>query len=274
MVDYASTCKLQTHPDWKWTKCYLDKPKDLMSLCKTYTTKLQQAPKFQFGIEVPCSLKHAFELDAQNGDTYWQDAIQTELDQINSYKTFRKVSRHDNMRQYTRIPYHFVFAVKFDLRRKARMVAGGNMTEPPKEDIYSGVVGMETIRLAFQIAAMNGLMVCTADIGNAYLYGSTCKKVYVIAGPKFGDDQGSKMIIDKGLYGLRSSGARFHEHLARKLRSMGFTPSKANSDLWIKDCQTHYEYVIHIGGHVLIMGLTVHDPKVRVGLGGGETHTS
>eukprot|EP00978_Attheya_sp_CCMP212_P039249 scaffold202574_cov16-Attheya_sp.AAC.1 len=59
---------------------------------------------------------------------------------------------------------------------------------------------------------MNNLQVCAADVGNAFLYGKTREKVYVIAGPELGDDDGKRMIIDKGLYGLRTSGARFHEH--------------------------------------------------------------
>jgi len=110
-----------------------------------------------------------------------------------------------------------VFDVKFDLCRKARLVAGGNHMDPSKEDIFSGVIGMETIRLGFLIAAMNGLDVCAADIGNAFLYGRTRKKVYIMAGKEFGSDSGQPLIIDKGLYGLRSSSARFHEHLSRKL---------------------------------------------------------
>jgi hypothetical protein len=42
-----------------------------------------------------------------------------------------------------------VFDVKFDGRRKARLVAGGNHTEPTKEDIYSGVVSIEAVRMGF-----------------------------------------------------------------------------------------------------------------------------
>eukprot|EP00978_Attheya_sp_CCMP212_P009067 scaffold21363_cov33-Attheya_sp.AAC.6 len=99
---------------------------------------------------------------------------------------------------YQLIPYHIIFDCKFDFRRKARLVAGGNFTEaPPPEDIYSGVVGMETIRYCMQVAAMNNLQVCAADVGNAFLYGKTREKVYVIAGPEFGDDAGKRMIIDK-----------------------------------------------------------------------------
>jgi len=89
--------------------------------------------------------------------------------------------------------------------------------DPSKEDIFSGIVGMETIQLGFLIAAMNRLDVCVADIGNAFLYGRTREKVYIIAGKEFGDDSGQPLIIDKGLYSLRLLSARFHEHLSWKL---------------------------------------------------------
>jgi hypothetical protein len=40
-----------------------------------------------------------------------------------------------------------VFDVKDDLIRKARLVAGGNWTVNDKEDIYSGVVCIDTVEL-------------------------------------------------------------------------------------------------------------------------------
>jgi Reverse transcriptase (RNA-dependent DNA polymerase) len=91
---------------------------------------------------------------------------------------------------------------------------------------------MEAVRLGFILARLNGLMVCAGDVGNAFLYGKTREKVYVIAGEEFGVHKGKRMIIDRSLYGLRSSAARFHEHLSEKLRKMGFRPSKADPDLW------------------------------------------
>jgi len=45
------------------------------------------------------------------------------------------------------------------------------------------------------------------------------------------------------LYGLKTSAACFHEHLSGILRQLKFKPSKADPDLWIKDCETHYEYI-------------------------------
>jgi hypothetical protein len=42
-----------------------------------------------------------------------------------------------------------LFDVKDDLRHKARLVAAGNWTVNDKEDIYSGVVRMDTVRIGF-----------------------------------------------------------------------------------------------------------------------------
>ena len=86
-------------------------------------------------------------------------------------------------------------------------------------------------------------MVCAGDVGNAFLCGKTNEKVYVIAGPEFGIHEGKRMIVDRALYGLKSSAARFHEHLSAKLRAMGFQPSKADPDLWFRNVNDHYEYI-------------------------------
>ena len=59
----------------------------------------------------------------------------------------------------------------------------------------------------------------------------TWEKVYIIAGPEFGPElEGKRLIIDKPLYGLTTSAARFHEHLSAKLRTLGYKPSKADAD--------------------------------------------
>ena len=145
--------------------------------------------------------------------------------------------------------------MKFDGRCKARLVTNGSKTEQPKDDIFLGVIGLESVRLTFLIAQMNGLQVCAADIGNAFLYGQTREKVYIKAGREFGAGiAGQPLIIDKGLYGLRSSSTHFHEHLSCKLRSMKYSPSKADPDLWIKDCGTHYEYITRYVDDVLAFG--------------------
>ena len=39
---------------------------------------------------------------------------------------------------------HLVFAVKFDGRHKARLVADGHLTTEPDENIYSGVSSLKS----------------------------------------------------------------------------------------------------------------------------------
>jgi len=75
--------------------------------------------------------------------------------------------------------------VKYDGRRKARIVAGGNVTKVDPEETYSGVVSLEMIRLILLIADINkNLQVVAADISNAYLNAKTREKVWSIY--KFG----------------------------------------------------------------------------------------
>ena len=113
------------------------------------------------------------------------------------------------------------------------------------EEAYdAGVVGVETVRLDFLLAEMNGLKVCAADISSADLYTKTREKRYIIASPEFGELEGEKLVIDHSLYGLRTLGAQFHEHLGQKLRHMGYTPSQTDPDFWIfHHPDGHYEYI-------------------------------
>ena len=118
------------------------------------------------------------------------------------------------------------------------------MTAPPKDSVYSGVVSLRSIRLALLAAELNGLGIMAGDVGNAYLEAETKEKIYTIAGPEFGEElDGHILIIRRALYGLRTSGARWHERFAETLRAEGFKPCKADPDLWMRDAGDKYEYI-------------------------------
>ncbi len=156
-------------------------------------------------MEVPRNPKHALAIDKAEGNKEWQNSIKLELDQILGYEVFKILEPSDpTPLGYKRIPYHIVHDVKFDGRKKSRLVAGGHMSpNVSKEEAFSGVVSMESVRLGFILAKLNDLQVCTGDVGNAFLYGTTKEKVFIIAGPEFGPDlEGKRLIIDKFLYGL------------------------------------------------------------------------
>ena len=242
VLRYGLRHQITRKPGWEWVESFVNNDGELAQIIHAY--KVSKEISYKFGVQVPNSTQDALRLDSATEEKLWHKAIEAELQQINDYKTFRVLEENEPIPPgYKRIPYHCVYDVKFDGRRKCRLVAGGHRTDPPKEDIFSGVVSMEAVRLGFILARLNGLMVCAGDVGNAFLYGKTREKVYVIAGEEFGDHKGKRMIIDRSLYGLRSSAARFHEHLSEKLRKMGFRPSKADPDLWYRKHGTHYEYI-------------------------------
>ena len=104
-------------------------------LKRAYATKASSGPNMKFGIEVFKNYKDAQRLDQVNGNKLWEEAIATELNQINSYNTFKDhVMNTPVPKYYKRVPVHFVFDIKFDLRRKARLVAGGHLTKPIYND--------------------------------------------------------------------------------------------------------------------------------------------
>ena len=66
-------------------------------------------------------------------------------------------------------------------RRKARMVYGGHMTNPPESLTYSSVVSHDSVRINFVIADQNGLDILAAEIGNTYLNAPFHEKIYLLS---------------------------------------------------------------------------------------------
>ena len=98
-----------------------------------------------------------------------------------------------------------MFAVKFDARYIARLVADGHLTPEHVENIYSGVVSLRNLRLVIFLGKLHSLDIWGADIGNAYLEAFTGEKLYIVAGPEFDKLEGYMLIFLKALYGLKSS---------------------------------------------------------------------
>ena len=204
----------------------------------------RHSPKFKYGFEVPRNYEHALELDKAAGNTKWQDAVALEMAQLDEYNTFKDVGYGDRKPPgYKKIRVHLVFDVKHDGRHKARCVAGGHLTDVPTESVYSGVVSLRGLRLLVFLAELNKLETWATDIGNAYLEAKTSEKVYIVAGPEFAGRNGHTLIIYKSLYGLRSSGARWHERFYLVLKEMGFEPCRAEPDIWMRPKDGIYEYI-------------------------------
>jgi len=197
---------------------------------------------------MPKTVKDALLIDKQTNTNYWRNAIEKEMGTIEVAFEFLEPGQAVPI-GYQKIPLHFVFDVKLDFTRKARLVVGGHMTDPPSSITYSSLVSRDSVCLALMIAALNDLDILAVDIGNAYLNAETREKVFAIAGPEFGSRKGYIVIIGRALYGLKSSGAAWWAHLAETLHTLGYTPSLANPDVWLRAAvkpngEPYYEYVL------------------------------
>ena len=153
----------------------------------------------------------------------WKEATDLELEQIKEYQVFKDFGRakavYDKKhitnapKGHQKIRVHFVFDVKHCGKSKARLLADGHFTKEPIETVYSGMF----------LAEPNNLELWGADAGHAYnLQALTREKLYAVGGPEC-----------------------WHDKFFEILHQMGFKPSRADPDTWIKYSKdgSHYEYI-------------------------------
>lgn len=244
---YARENDLLETPGWRRFKRLAKREKKLLRIVNQAKLRsFRRGIKYKYGFIVPNDYDHAKQLDATNKNDRWKKAVELEMSQLDEYSTFEDIGHAQDTRPpagHKKIRVHLVFDVKHDGRHKARLVADGHLTEAPLESVYSGVVSLRGFRLVLFLAELNDLQMWSTDIGNAYLEARTCEKVYVIAGEEFGDRKGHILLIKKALYGLRTSGARWHDRFFDVMTELGFKPCRAEPDIWLRENDGVYEYI-------------------------------
>ena len=187
-----------------------------------------------FGFLIPRNYTEALEFDKANNTSKCYDATKAELDSIHSYELFQKHEKVKYAKQkkvlnappgYQKIRAHLIFAVMYDGRQKARLVADGHSVPEPVESIYSGVVSLRNLKIVIFLGKLNNLELWGADIGNAYLQAHIEGKLYIVAGPEFEDWKRYILTFSKALYVLKSLWKRWAETLHNILKDMAFTSS-------------------------------------------------
>jgi hypothetical protein len=112
------------------------------------------------------------------------------------------------------------------------------------------VVSRKSVRIAFRYAALNGLDVFAADIRNTYIQAPSSCKDYIICGPEFGiENVGRVALIWRALYGGKTAGRDFRNHLRSCMRHFDFISCLADLDVWMRparqsDGSEYYEYIL------------------------------
>ena len=198
---YAKENNLLDLPGWKRFKPLAKRQKKFTQLInQAKLCSFNTAPRYKYGFEVPRSYAHAIRLDEQSKTTCWKDAVALELQQIDEYQTFKDYGHHIKFKPpdgYKKIRVHLIFDIKHDGRHRAQLVADGHLTDIPLDSVYSGVVSLRGFCLVLFLAELNHLELWATDIGSAYLEAQTSEKVYIIAGPEFGEREGHILVIHK-----------------------------------------------------------------------------
>ncbi len=253
VAEFAAARGIIHQPAFAWWAPYVLKKRD-----RIIATAKRRAVKrtHKFGIEIPTTVKRALEIDKENGNTLWQDALEKEMRNVRI--AFRILADGEKVPVGSQeMDCHLIFDVKLELdaetglfRRKVRLVAGGHQTRQPLVPTYASVVSRDTVRIALTYAALNGLEAKASDIKNAFVTAPCEEIIHTVLGPEFGPDEGKTAIITRALYGLKSAAASFNRHLASCMRQLGYQCCKADADLWIKrkvrpdDGKEYYSYVL------------------------------
>jgi hypothetical protein len=150
----------------------------------------------KYRVIIPQSVRHALQLDAEDGTTFWADAIKKEIASLLALDCFEFHSpncKPSSEYQWTKLS--MIFEVKQNGRRKGRLVASGHMGDPMGINSRSTVMKGISVRLSDIIAHRDNLPILCGDIGNTFIMADCLD---------FGDWEGSVLVFKKALYGLRS----------------------------------------------------------------------
>lgn len=246
VAKYAQAHGITDHAAFAWWVPYTLKKRD--AIISKVKARLRRTNR-KYGVEIPTSIEHARRLDDENGNTLWMDALKKEMQNVGI--AFEILEAGESAPPgWRKASGHLIWDCKMDFTRKARWVLDGHKQPNPELSTYAGVVSRESVRIAFTYAALNGLNVCAADIQNAYLQSPSSQKDYIICGDEFGlENKGKVALIRRALYGGKSAGRDFRNHLRTCMWHLGFTPCIADPDVWMRpalksDGSEYYEYIL------------------------------
>jgi hypothetical protein len=209
VADYTVTNGVSNEPAFRWWVPFVLKKRE--RILKKVKSKYWSV-SHKYGLERPESVAQALEIDWRTGTDFWRKTIEKEIQNVFPAFEFIEDNKVNVPPGYKFVQIYFVFDIKMDLTRKARLVAHGNMTEATKAKTFASVVSRDTVRLFFLLAALNNLDPLSKDIQNAYLAAPNKEKVWTKFTDQLGREyNGGRAIVAKALYGLRSSGRSFRD---------------------------------------------------------------
>jgi len=147
--------------------------------------------------------------------------MKDEMESLQKMKTWTLTELPKNRQALT---CKWVFRVKNDGRKKARLVARGYDQKPGIDyyETFSPVARYASIRLILSHANQENFYVETFDIKTAFLNGNLSEEIYMTQPKGFEDGSGKVCKLVKSIYGLKQAPKAWNKRITKFLKNLNF----------------------------------------------------
>jgi hypothetical protein len=183
---------------------------------------------------IPQQFRDILRLPKEQKDE-WIKACKEEIEALRKRQVFDLVDLPKGKKP---ISNRWVFDVKADSRKRARLVAKGFQQKEGIDynAIFSPVVRYETVRLMIALGALEDWHFEALDVKTAFLYGTLDEEVYMKQ-PEGFVIQGKELKVfrlKKAIYGLKQASHSWWEELKSSMSHLGFAHTQSDAGVFIK----------------------------------------
>ena len=196
---------------------------------------------------------------ALNDREYWLEAMNEEIQSLNSHQTWELVDLPKNAKV---LGTRWVLTIKKDAegflsRYKARLVAQGfaQIQGVNVWETYAPVANAPYVRFLLAFANSNGYEVDQIDVSTAFLYGSIEEEIYVRQPPGFEDPKNPEKVckLKRSLYGLKQAPRVWHEHLTKSLEALGYKKLVSDNSIFVKKFGENVDIIVIYVDDILLL---------------------
>jgi hypothetical protein len=172
-------------------------------------------------------------------DPLWKAAIQEELTKLQALGTWKYA---ELLKGRKTVGCKWVFIVKYTPtglidRYKARLVAQGFSQSLGDDylETFSPTIRAESLRVLLAIGALEGLEIKQVDVVSAYPKAQLHATVYMRPLKALETLEGTVLLLEKPLYGLKQSGREWYIEACRGLKTFGFRPCYSDPSIFITE---------------------------------------
>ena len=127
IAEYAISNKLEKEPAFAWWVPHVIKKRNKIISAVASRVRIKNR---KYGMRIPTSITEAYEIDKENDNTWWRDAIKREMENVSVAFEILEDGKRPSA-AHKKLPFHMIYDTKMDFARKARLVAEGCRTPNP-----------------------------------------------------------------------------------------------------------------------------------------------